>query len=134
MSKYARVKQMIPMERLGLVLSILCAIHCLVMPFIIFFAPYILGSLAFSTTVEWSLVLSSFLLAAYILILDYQKHKRLKPLYFLVLAFSFKVIEVSLGNKSYSWIFGVLLGCSVAYAYWVNYKHKTACTCKMKAS
>ena len=134
MSKYMRVKQMIPMERLGLFLSALCAIHCLAMPFIIFFAPYIVGSLAFSTTVEWSLVLSSFGLAAYILILDYQKHKRLKPLYFLVLAFVLKVLEVSLGNQSYNWIFGVLLGCSVAYAYWVNYKHKTACTCKMKAS
>lgn len=134
MSKYKRVKAMIPVERLGMFLSFLCAIHCLTMPFIFFFAPYIVGSLAFSSSVEWILVLSSFGLAAYILILDYQKHKRLKPLYFLAIALSLKVLEVSFGNQSYNWIFGVLLGASVAYAYWVNYQHKSACTCKMKAS
>ncbi len=134
MSKYVRVKQMIPVERLGMFLSFLCAIHCLTMPFVVFFAPYILGSLAFSSTIEWILVLSSFGLAAYILILDYQKHKRLKPLYFLGIALGLKVLEVSLGNQSFNWIFGVLLGATVAYAYWVNYKHKSACTCKMKAS
>ncbi|MEK6546948.1 MAG: MerC domain-containing protein [Bacteroidota bacterium] len=134
MSKYVRVKQMIPVERLGVFLSFLCAIHCLTMPFVVFFAPYILGSLAFSSTIEWILVLSSFGLAAYILILDYQKHKRLKPLYFLGIALGLKVLEVSLGNQSFNWIFGVLLGATVAYAYWVNYKHKSACTCKMKAS
>lgn len=134
MSKYKRVRQMIPMERLGLFLSFLCAVHCLTMPFIVFFAPYILGSFAFSAKIEWLLVLSSFGLATYILIIDYQKHKRLKPLYFLALALALKVLEVSWANPSYNWIFGVLLGGSVAYAYWVNYKHKTACTCKMKAS
>jgi len=134
MSKYMRIKNMIPMEKLGLFLSFLCAIHCLTMPIIIFFAPYILGTLAFSPWVEWSLVLSSFGLAAYILVLDYQKHQRLKPLYFLALALVFKIIEVLLGNQPFDWIFGVLLGFSVAYAYWVNYQHKSACTCKMKAS
>jgi positive regulator of sigma E activity len=134
MSKYQHVQEMIPMEKLGLFLSFLCAVHCLTMPLVIFFAPYILGSLAFSPWVEWSLVLSSFGLAAYILILDYQKHQRLKPLYFLGIALGLKVLEVLLGSQNYNWIFGVLLGCSVAYAYWVNYKHKSACTCKMKAS
>lgn len=134
MSKYKRVSAMIPVERLGLFLSFLCAIHCLSMPFIVFFAPYILGSFAFSTRVEWALVISSFGLAALILILDYQKHRRLKPLYFLSLALGFKILEVCLGNQSYNWVFGVLLGASVAYAYWVNYQHKSACTCKMKAS
>jgi hypothetical protein len=129
-----RIKNMIPMEKLGLFLSFLCAIHCLTMPIIIFFAPYILGTLAFSPWVEWSLVLSSFGLAAYILVLDYHKHQRLKPLYFLALALVFKIIEVLLGNQPFDWIFGVLLGFSVAYAYWVNYQHKSACTCKMKAS
>jgi hypothetical protein len=125
---------MIPMEKVGLFLSFLCAVHCLTMPLLIFFAPYVLGTLAFSPWVEWSLVLSSFGLATYILILDYKKHQRLKPLYFLGIAFLLKILEVLTGSQNYNWIFGVLLGCSVAYAYWVNYKHKSACTCKMKAS
>lgn len=134
MSKLKQAKQLIPMEKLGLFLSFACAIHCLAMPFIVFFAPYILGSFAFSAKIEWLLVVSSFGLAAYILILDFQKHHRLKPLYFLGLALLFKLLEVFIGNPTYNWVFGVLLGCSVAYAYWVNYQHKSACTCKMKAS
>ncbi|MEY4955228.1 MAG: hypothetical protein RI981_1313 [Bacteroidota bacterium] len=134
MSKFKKAKQLIPVEKLGLILSFACAIHCLAMPFIFFFAPYLLGSIVFSSHVEWILVLLSFGLAAIVLILDFQKHRRLKPLYFLGIAFIFKLIEVSLGSNSYDWIFGVLLGLSVAYAYWVNYQHKTACTCKMKAS
>jgi hypothetical protein len=134
MSKLKQAKQLIPLEKLGLFLSFACAIHCLAMPFIFFFAPYLLGSFAFSTKVEWILVLLSFGLAAFVLILDFQKHRRLKPLYFLAIAFGFKIIEVLLSSQSYDWIFGVLLGLSVAYAYWVNYQHKTACTCKMKAS
>jgi hypothetical protein len=134
MSKLKQVKQLIPMEKLGLFLSFACAIHCLAMPFIVFFAPYVLGSFAFSNQIEWILVASSFGLAAYILILDFQKHHRLKPLYFLALAFLFKLLEVFIGDQSYNWVFGVLLGSSVAYAYWVNYQHKSACTCKMKAS
>jgi hypothetical protein len=134
MSKLKQAKQLIPVEKLGLFLSFACAIHCLAMPFVVFFAPYILGSFAFSYQIEWILVASSFGLAAYILILDFQKHHHLKPLYFLALAFMFKLLEVFIGDKSYNWVFGVLLGCSVAYAYWVNYKHKIACSCKMKAS
>ncbi|MEN9959296.1 MAG: hypothetical protein RLZZ474_1540 [Bacteroidota bacterium] len=134
MSKLKQAKQLIPLEKLGLFLSFACAIHCLAMPFIFFFAPYLLGSFAFSAKVEWILVLLSFGLAAFVLILDFQKHRRLKPLYFLAIAFGFKIIEVLLSSQSYDWIFGVLLGLSVAYAYWVNYQHKTACTCKMKAS
>ncbi|WP_395768886.1 MerC domain-containing protein [Aquirufa sp.] len=133
MSKLKQAKQLILMEKLGLFLSFACAIHCLAMPFIVFFAPYVLGSFAFSANIEWLLVASSFGLAAYILISDYQKHQRLKPLYFLALALFFKILEVFIENQSFNWVFGVLLGCSVAYAYWVNYQHKSACTCKMKA-
>ncbi len=131
MSKLKRAKQFMPIEKLGLFLSFACAIHCLAMPFVFFFAPYFIGTYAFGPMVEWALVASSFLLAAYLLIADYFKHRKIRPLLFLGIAFIIKLIDLFVGNKSDEWIYGTLLGISVAYAYWVNYKHKSACTCKV---
>ena len=131
MSKFKRVKQFMPLEKLGLFLSFACAIHCLAMPFIFFFAPYIIGTYAFGPAIEWALVASSFLLAAYLLIADYLKHRKIRPLVFLGIGFVIKLVDILLGNPSDEWIFGTLLGFSVAYAYWINFKHKSACTCKI---
>ena len=134
MSKLKHVKSFMPLEKLGLFLSFACAIHCLAMPFLFFFAPYFIGTYAFSPVVEWALVASSFLLAAYLLITDYLQHRKLRPLVFLGIGFVIKLVDIMIGQQADEWIFGSLLGFSVAYAYWVNYKHKSACTCKMKAS
>jgi hypothetical protein len=131
MSKFKRVKQFMPLEKLGLFLSFACAIHCLAMPFIFFFAPYIIGTYAFGPAIEWALVASSFLLAAYLLIADYLKHRKIRPLVFLGIGFVIKLVDILMGNPSDEWIFGTLLGFSVAYAYWINFKHKSACTCKI---
>lgn len=131
MSKLKRVKQFMPLEKLGLFLSFACAIHCLAMPFIFFFAPYIIGTYAFGPAIEWALVASSFLLAAYLLIADYLKHRKIRPLVFLGIGFVIKLVDILMGNPSDEWIFGTLLGFSVAYAYWINFKHKSACTCKI---
>ena len=134
MSKLKRAKQFMPLEKLGLFLSFACAVHCLAMPFLFFFAPYFIGTYAFSPVVEWALVASSFLLAAYLLITDYLQHRKLRPLVFLGIGLVIKLVDILIGQQADEWIFGSLLGFSVAYAYWVNYQHKSACTCKMKAS
>lgn len=123
MSKRKPVKQFMPLEKLGLFLSFACAIHCLAMPFVLFFAPI----------VEWILVVSSFALAAYLLIADYLLHRNVWPLVFLGIGLFIKLIDIFIGQQSVEWIFGSLLGVSVAYAYWINFKHKSACTCKIKS-
>lgn len=133
MSKLKRAKQFLPIEKLGLFLSFACAIHCLAMPFIFFFAPYFIGTYAFGPVVEWTLVASSFLLAAYLLIADYLQHRKIRPLVFLSIGFAIKLIDIFVGQQSDEWIFGTLLGLSVAYAYWINFKHKSACTCKINS-
>ena len=133
MSKLKRAKQFLPIEKLGLFLSFACAIHCLAMPFIFFFAPYVIGTYAFGPAIEWALVASSFLLAAYLLIADYLKHRKIRPLVFLGIGFVIKLVDILMGNPSDEWIFGTLLGFSVAYAYWINFKHKSACTCKINS-
>ena len=133
MSKLKRAKHFMPLEKLGLFLSFACAVHCLAMPFVFFFAPYFIGTSAFGPVVEWILVASSFLLAAYLLISDYLQHRKVRPLVFLGIGLAIKLVDIFIGQKADEWIFGTLLGISVAYAYWVNFKHKSACTCKIKS-
>jgi hypothetical protein len=54
-------------------------------------------------------------------------------LVFLGIGLFIKLIDIFVGQQSDEWIFGTLLGVSVAYAYWINFKHKSACTCKIKS-
>jgi hypothetical protein len=73
------------------------------------------------------------LLAAIILVLDFRKHRQPLPLYYLGLGILIKLIDMSLVNQSYAWLFGISLGVVISVAYWVNYKHKKSCTCKISA-
>ena len=129
MSKY----KFLAIEKIGVLLSIACAVHCLTLPIFLFFAPYLASSFAFSSNLEWTLVISSFVLAAFILMLDYRKHRQPLPLYFLGVGIIIKVLDMVLSNQSYAWLFGILLGAVISIAYWVNYKHKKTCTCKISA-
>ena len=129
MSKY----KFLAIEKIGVLLSIACAVHCLTLPIFLFFAPYLASSFAFSSNLEWILVISSFVLAAFILMLDYRKHRQPLPLYFLGVGIIIKVLDMVLSNQSYAWLFGILLGTVISIAYWVNYKHKKSCTCKISA-
>ena len=129
MSKY----KFLAIEKIGVLLSIACAVHCLTLPIFLFFAPYLASSFAFSSNLEWILVISSFVLAAFILVLDYRKHHQPLPLYFLGVGIIIKVLDMVLTNQSYAWLFGILLGTVISIAYWVNYKHKKSCTCKISA-
>ena len=127
-----KYKHLLPAEKLGVFLSLLCAIHCLTLPFILFAAPYLASSFAFSLTVEWILVVISFGLALLLLVQDYLKHRKPMPLYFLGFSILVKLVDIAVGLKSIEWLFGLILGIFITLAYWFNYKHKTACTCKIK--
>ncbi|MFM1913030.1 MAG: hypothetical protein RIR51_868 [Bacteroidota bacterium] len=118
-------------EKLGITLSILCAIHCLSLPLILFFAPYIASSFVFNESFEWFLVIISFLLAAFLLIKDYRRHKNLIPIILLSLAFLTKLIDFIVNQESYHWFYGICLGVFISLAYWKNYQHKTTCSCKI---
>jgi len=132
MSKYRKVN-LLAIEKVGVLLSIACAVHCLSLPIFLFFAPYLASSFAFSYNLEWILVISSFLLAAIILVLDFRKHRQPLPLYFLGIGILIKLVDIYVANHSYAWLFGILLGVVISLAYWVNYKHKKSCTCKISA-
>lgn len=127
-----KYKHLLPAEKLGVFLSLLCAIHCLTLPVVLFAAPYLASSFAFSVTMEWFLVVVSFGMALLLLWKDYLKHRKPMPLYFLGLGVFIKLVDTLVGMGSIEWIFGLSLGVFITLAYWFNYKHKTACTCKIK--
>ncbi|MFA9198921.1 MerC domain-containing protein [Aquirufa sp. KTFRIE-69F] len=127
-----KYKHLLPAEKLGVFLSLLCAIHCLTLPVVLFAAPYLASSFAFSVTMEWFLVVVSFGMALLLLWKDYLKHRKPMPLYFLGLGVFIKLVDTLVGMRSIEWIFGLSLGVFITLAYWFNYKHKTACTCKIK--
>jgi hypothetical protein len=127
-----KYKQLLPAEKLGVFLSLLCAIHCLALPILFFAAPYLASSFAFSVKMEWILVIISFGMALFLLFQDFRKHRKPMPLYFLAFGVLIKVVDAMVGLKSIEWIFGLSLGIFITLAYWFNYKHKTACTCKIK--
>lgn len=127
-----KYKHLLPAEKIGVFLSLLCAIHCLTLPVVLFAAPYLASSFAFSVTMEWFLVVVSFGMALLLLWKDYLKHRKPMPLYFLGLGVFIKLVDTLVGMRSIEWIFGLSLGVFITLAYWFNYKHKTACTCKIK--
>jgi hypothetical protein len=126
-----KYKHLLPAEKLGVILSLICAIHCLALPVILFAAPYLASTFAFSLAMEWILVILSFGLALILLWQDYRKHRKPMPLYLLGLGVMMKLLDTFIGIKSIDWIFGLSLGVFISLAYWYNYKHKTACTCKI---
>ena len=126
-----KYKHLLPAEKVGVFLSLLCAIHCLSLPIILFVAPYLASSFAFSLTVEWILVVVSFGMALLLLWQDFRKHRKPMPLYFLGIGVFIKLVDALVGLKSIEWVFGLSLGVFITLAYWYNYKHKTACTCKI---
>lgn len=130
MSKYSK-DNFLAFEKIGVFLSIVCAVHCLALPIFLFFAPYLASSFAFSSHVEWILVIVSFVFAALILLFDFRKHRQPLPLYFLGLGILIKLVDMSLANQSYAWLFGISLGIVISLAYWVNYQHKKTCSCKI---
>jgi len=71
----------------------------------------------------------SFVFAALILLFDFRKHRQPLPLYFLGLGILIKLVDMSLANQSYAWLFGISLGVVIILAYWVNYQHKKTCSC-----
>lgn len=103
--------------------SILCAIHCAVLPILISFSA--LGSLQFldNEWIEWSLIIFGFLLAIGSLLPSYQKvHRVLRPLWYAGIGFLF--IAVSRLEFSEWWETGntVFGACIVAYAHYRNWK------------
>ncbi len=115
------------LNKVGFWLSILCTIHCLSMPILISFLPY-LGESFLSESAEIYLVIASAVLAIYLLLKDYRNHQNILPLFFLSIALTMNglgLFWVDASNEIFCNVIGALL---MATAYWLNWNaHRKAC-------
>ncbi len=115
------------LNKVGFWLSILCTIHCLSMPILISFLPY-LGESFLSESAEIYLVIASAVLAIYLLLKDYRNHQNILPLFLLSIALIMNglgLFWVDASNEIFCNVIGALL---MATAYWLNWNaHRKAC-------
>lgn len=115
------------LNKVGIWLSILCTIHCLVMPFLITAIPF-LGEGFLSQKSEMYLIGISAVLAVFLLIKDYRNHRDSLPLILLLIAMCFNFTGLFLAKNSYEIFFNVTGALIMAAAYYLNWKaHKNAC-------
>ncbi len=112
------------LDFVGFSASMLCAIHCALLPFLLSMAP--LAGLQFldNPWIEYSIILLSFLIASNALVQGYRRHHQ-KAVALVIAIIGF--ILIGLGHALGIEILEVLLtpvgGVSIAIAHLVNWKH-----------
>jgi hypothetical protein len=115
------------LEKLGISLSMACAVHCMAMPVALAFLPS-LGNWV-TEEIELCITLSSLFIAIFVLVKDIRLHKNLLPI--LILLASFAIIL--LGLITYKTVFLDVLGIlGILSAYilnWYKLRKAKACAC-----
>jgi hypothetical protein len=113
-------------DQLGITASLACALHCAALPFLITSLPLLgLGFLA-NSWVEISMIFISVFLGFYSLLISYPAHKRITPLFVLILGFAL----IGCGHYLAEDLEGLLIplgGLSIAGAHFLNWKYNKSC-------
>ncbi|NNC82592.1 MAG: MerC domain-containing protein [Flavobacteriales bacterium] len=117
------------LDVIGMSASLLCAIHCALVPLILTFG--LLGGVSFLADPLWDVVFIglSFILATASLLNGYRNHHgRIGPLVLAISGF----LAIILGHLVFHNLLGDILsvagGLSIAYAHLMNYKACRTCT------
>ncbi len=81
------------LDKIGIYASIICAIHCALLPLIIVFLPTFFVSLFINDFVEWTFLLITFLIGIVSLCFGYNKHKSYKV--FPIISIGFIILLMS---------------------------------------
>jgi hypothetical protein len=112
------------LDTLGASASLLCAIHCAVLPFVLTLLPVLGLSFLVGETVEWILVGLAVGLAALSLLLGFRRHRSLRVLALLsgavVLLVAGRWVELTEGTGSGAWLM-VAGGLTLVTAHGINY-------------
>ncbi len=116
------------LDNVGMTASVLCAIHCAVVPFLITSLPLLgLGFLA-NPWVEWSMILFAVIIGFYAIGSSYAKvHKRVLPIILLIMGFA---IIIAGHLFVHSWREAIIVpvgGLIIATAHFFNYRYNEAC-------
>ena len=115
-------------HKTGIILSMLCLVHCLSMPIIVTLLP-LAGEKYFSHTSEIYLVIGSLAIAGYILRKDYQKHHQNLPILLVLAAAVTQLLGLFVVTPSLETYFVVVGSGILVIAYLLNFRfHKKVCT------
>ena len=88
-----------PMDRLGIVASVACAIHCLALPVILSFSSVFVHFLPTEEHTHRSLAVVVALVGALALGTGYRKHRRVGPLLFMALGLGLIITTACVGDR-----------------------------------
>lgn len=109
-------------DRIGFSVSILCAIHCALMPVLITMLPLLGLQFVGSSYFELIIMAASLLLAVGSLKGSRHNHRSYRPLLLVVIGFSLMLTGHILEAHEYEWCFFAFGGVFVAVAHLINYK------------
>jgi MerC mercury resistance protein len=118
------------LEKIGVSLSFICAIHCIITPLLLFILPLFGSTFSSFHIYENPIMFASFLLAFYILFTDFKMHKNPLPLLLIGLASAIKIVEYFGKLHRYELIIAPIIAVLVTIAYYLNWKHRKKCHCE----
>lgn len=113
-------------SKIGLGLSFVCAIHCIISPIFIAFLPIVGSEMLHNPALEIILLGSSFLLIGITNLVGFiRHHKRFAPISYMFLGFSLLLTGHLADGLTYEIIGALLGGCFLAFSLYINQKEKT---------
>ncbi len=117
------------LDRIGMLLSSACAIHCILMPFVVGSLVYMGAEWVASETTELLLIGSAFLVALASLLPSYRQHRNPSALLFFWMGITF-ILGTHLLLEDHGVLLGAgmaLGGCFIAFAHYRNHRLCACC-------
>lgn len=113
------------LERLGIGLSILCAIHCMAMPLLLVILPVVSSEILHNHVIEFVLLGFSFSIVGYTNFIGLKKyHESWIPVLLMILAFLFIISGHILHSHILETVCSVIGGLLLAYSVYANQQQK----------
>jgi hypothetical protein len=111
-------------DGVGIITSIICAIHCGLLPLLIPILPLIGVNRSHNTSFEWIMISIAFVVGIYAIIHGFIKHHRnKKPIYIFIIGFSFLVLKQFYTEFQY-----LFLAIAVSFMITAHYMNYRLCT------
>ena len=125
-------------DRMGMTLSMACAIHCLAMPVLIPLLPLLAGSFLTGETTESVILSVTLLIAAPTLFRGYLKHRKFRVPAIFLLGLLFLALRPGAFHHDHvhegevwHFVLAALAGFSLAIGHWINLRLCKSCpSCK----
>jgi hypothetical protein len=131
----------INVDKIGMISSLSCAIHCTIMPLVVTMMPIIGLSLLATEEFEWMLLIGSSVMGILSLCFGFKKHKSLKAFSFLSTGLALIVIGRLTHHHYHTFkifhldiyiLFLLAGGLLVSFSHWLNNKLCSSCEpCKV---